>query len=151
MDSTILAIRAVTATFGRRLLWPTLIVVVALYTIVFGLSWWLAATFHPLWWLLVLMVTPIFVVSLALWGLCYLILARVHPSLNQKQRQLTKEIVGHISHIAEEMGTPKFIILGRIVRDVVFGTSIRGSYIGELTAEPGEAKRKFDELRASLK
>lgn len=150
MDSTILALRAVTATFGRQLLWPTFVIAVAIYTIIFGLSWWLATTVHPLWWLFVLMLTPIFVVGLALWGISYFILARIHPKLNQAQRRLTKEIVGHVAHIAEEMGTPKFIILGRIVRDVVFGTSVRGSYIGELTAEPGEAKRKFDELRKSL-
>lgn len=150
MDTTILAVRAVTATFGRRLLWPTLIVWVAVYLITFGLSWWLAAVLHPLWWLFVLMLTPLFVAGLALWGISYGLLARIHPKLDRTQQRLTKEIVDHVSHIAEEMGTPRFIILGRIVRDVVFGTSVRGSYIGELTAEPGEAKRKFDELRKSL-
>ncbi|MBH1980690.1 hypothetical protein I8H83_05530 [Candidatus Saccharibacteria bacterium] len=150
MDSTVLAVRAITASYGRQLLWPTLIVLVALYIIIFGLSWWLAAVFHPLWWLLVLMLTPLFIVGCLAWGLCFFLISRIHPKLNKTQTKLTREIVGHITHIAEQVGTPKFIILGRIVRDVVFGTNLRTSYIGEITHEPGDAKRKFDELRKSL-
>ena len=150
MDSTILAIRAITAIFGRQLLWPVLIIGGALYLLLFGLSWWLAAVLHPLWWLLVLMLTPLFVIGLLLWGFCFFILSRIHPRLSTKQKTLTKEIVGHISHIAEEIGTPKFIILGRIIKDVVFGNSLRGSYVGELTADSGQAKRKFEELRKSF-
>lgn len=150
MDSTILAIRAITAHYGRTLLWPVLIIGVIFYICVFGLSWLLAVQLSAWWWLLVILLTPISIVCLFLWILCFAIIRRIHPKLDKKQRQLVREISGHAAHIAAEMGTPKFIILGRIVRDVVFGTNIRGSYIGELTAEPGEAKRKFDELRRSL-
>lgn len=150
MDSTILAVRAVTATFGRKLLWPVLIVLVAVYLIVFGLSWWLAAAVHPLWWLLVIMLTPLFCVLGLVWTLCLVLLRRIHPPLNPHQKKLTHEIVDHIAHIAEELGTPRFIILGRILRDAIFGTSLKGSYIGQMTREPGEAHRKFEELRRSL-
>lgn len=91
-----------------------------------------------------------FIVGCLAWGLCFFLISRIHPKLNKTQTKLTREIVGHITHIAEQVGTPKFIILGRIVRDVVFGTNLRTSYIGEITHEPGDAKRKFDELRKSL-
>ena len=150
MDSTILAARAVTATYAKQLLWPALYLWVGLYAVIFALSYWLAATFHPLWWLLVLMLTPIFIVGAALWGFCFAVATRIHPKLDAHQRRLTREIVAHVSSITEQLGTPKFMILGRIIRDVVFGTSLRSSYLGELTAEPGEAKRKFDELRKSF-
>lgn len=150
MDSTVLAIRAITAFYARQLLWPAIYVWVGVYAIIFGFSYWLAESFHPLWWLLVLMLTPIFLVGIALWVACFVLVSRLHPKLTSHQKKLTREIVAHISHIAEQVGTPKFIILGRIVKDVVFGSSLRSSYIGELTAEPGEAKRKFDELRKSL-
>lgn len=150
MDSTILAVRAITATFGRRLLWPVLIVLVAVYLIFFGLSWWLAAVVHPLWWLLVIMLTPLFFVLTLAWTFCFVLLRRIHPPLNARQKQLSNEIVDHISHIAEQVGTPRFLILGRILRDAVFGSSLKGSYIGQMTREPGEAHRKFEELRRSL-
>ena len=150
MDATILAIRAITATLGRRLLWPVLIVLVAVYLIFFGLSWWLAAVVHPSWWLLVIMLTPLFFVLSLVWTLCFVLLRRIHPPLTARQKQLTHEIVGHITHIAEEVGTPRFIILGRILRDAVFGSTLKGSYIGQMTREPGEAHRKFEELRRSL-
>lgn len=150
MDSTLLAIRAITAHYGRQLLWPVLWIGLGIYALVFGLTWWLAYNLSSWWWLIELFATPLFMIGLLLWSACFVIIRRIHPKLNKDQRKLVREIVGHATHIAAEMGTPKFIILGRIVRDVVFGTSVRGSYIGELTAEPGEAKRKFDELRRSL-
>lgn len=150
MDSTILAVRAITAHYGRQLLWPVLWIGLAIYLVIFGVTWWLATSFSNWWWLIELFATPMFFVGTLLWIACFVTIRRIHPKLNKEQRKLVREIVGHAAHIAAEMGTPKFIILGRIVRDVVFGTSIRGSYIGELTAEPGEAKRKFDELRRSL-
>lgn len=150
MDSTLLAVRAITAYYGRQLLWPVLWIGVAVYAAILCGTWWLANSFGTWWWLIEMFVTPMFFVGVLLWVACLVIIRRIHPKLNKDQRQLVREVVGHASHIATEMGTPKFVILGRIVRDVVFGTSIRGSYIGELTAEPGEAKRKFDELRRSL-
>lgn len=150
MDSTILAVRAITAVFGHKLLWPVLIVLVAVYMIIFGLSWWLASAVHPLWWLLVVMLTPLFFVLSIVWVLCFALLRRIHPPLNARQKKLTTEIVDHIAHIAEELGTPRFIILGRILRDAVFGSSLGGSYIGQMTREPGEAHRKFEELRRSF-
>lgn len=150
MDSTVLSIRAITAVFGRRLLWPVLILLIASYAIIFGLSWWLAIAIHPLWWLFVVMLTPIYLVAAILWTICFVILSRIRPPLTARQTQLTNEIVDHISHIAEELGTPRFLILGRVLRDAVFGTSLRSSYIGQLTKEPGQVHRKFEELRKSL-
>lgn len=150
MDSTVLTVRAITAVFGRRLLWPVLIVLLAVYGIVFGLSWWLAAVVHPLWWLLVVMLTPICIVAGALWIVCFLLLRRIHPPLTTHQKRLTNELVDHVAHIAEELGTPRFIILGRVLRDAVFGSSLRNSYIGQMTREPGEAHRKFEALRRSF-
>lgn len=150
MDSTLLAIRAITAHYGRQLLWPILWAGTTAYVVLFAVIWWLAAQVSSWWWILELILTPMFIAGLALWALCFVIIRRIHPRINKQQQKLVREIVAHAAHIAGEMGTPKFIILGRIVRDVVFGSSVRGSYIGELTAEPGEAKRKFDELRRSL-
>lgn len=150
MDSTILAMRAVTAVYAKQLLWPALYTVVAVYAVIFALSYWLASTFHPLWWLLALMLTPIFLAACVVWAIAFALTSRIHPKLTRTQKTLTRDIVSHVSHIAEQLGTPKFIILSRIVRDVVFGSTIRGSYLGELTHEPGEAKRKFEELRRSL-
>lgn len=150
MDATILSIRAITAIFGRRLLWPVLVLLIAVYAIIFGISWWLATAIHPLWWLFVIMATPIFLVGSILWAICFALLSRIHPSLNPRQTKLSSEIVDHIAHIAEEVGTPRFIILGRVLRDAVFGTSLRSSYIGQLTKEPGQVRTKFEELRKSF-
>ncbi len=150
MDSTVLAVRAITASYGRQLLWPALIIIIAIYIVIFGASWWLAAVLHPLWWLLALLFTPLFIVACLAWGLCYFLISRIHPKLNRAQTKLTREVVEHISHIAEQVGTPKLIILGRVVRDVVFGTSLKSSYVGELTKEPGVTKHKFEKLRKSF-
>lgn len=150
MDSTVLAVRAVTAVYGRQLLWPAIIVWLAAFAVVFGLSWWLATAFHTLWWLLALMLTPLFIVGIGVWSLCFVIISRLHPPLSKDQRALTKAIVGHVTTIANELGTPKFIILARIVKDVMFGNTLKGSYIGSMANESVETKRKFNELRQSF-
>lgn len=150
MDSTVLAVRAITAVYGRQLLWPAIIVWLAAFAVVFGLSWWLATAFHVLWWLLALMLTPLFIVGIGVWSLCFVIISRLHPPLSKDQRALTKEIVSHVTTIAGELGTPKFIILARIVKDVMFGNTLKGSYIGSMANESVETKRKFNELRQSF-
>lgn len=150
MDSTVLAVRAITATYGRQLLWPALVVWIGVFAIIVGLSWWLATTVDTLWWLIAILLTPLFLVGIGVWSLCFVIISRLHPKLTKEQRALTKEIVANITTLATELGTPKFIILAHIVKDVLFGSSLRGSYIGSMASESTETKRKFDALRRSF-
>lgn len=150
MDTTVLAVRAITAVYGRQLLWPALIVWLAAYAIIVGISWWLATAFDTLWWLFAILLAPLFLVGIGIWSLCFVIISRLHPKLTKEQRTLTKDIVASITSLASELGTPKFIILARIVKDVMFGNTLRGSYIGGVASESSEVKHKFDELRKSF-
>lgn len=150
MDSTVLAVRAITTLYGRQLLWPALVVWLSAFAIVIGLSWWLAAAVDTLWWLMAILLTPLFLVGIGIWLLCFVIISRLHPKLDKEQRRLTKDIVAGITTLAVELGTPKFMILAHIVKDVMFGSSLRGSYIGSMASESADTKRKFDELRKSF-
>ena len=150
MDSTVLAVRAITAVYGRQLLWPALVVWLAVFAVIVGLSWWLATAVDPLWWLMAVLLAPLFLVGVGIWSLCFVIISRLHPKLSKEQRQLTKDIVAGITTLAGELGTPKFMILAHIVKDVMFGSSLRGSYIGSVTSESADTKHRFDELRKSF-
>lgn len=150
MDTTILTVRAVAATFVLALLKPLLFIVGGVYVVIFGLSWWLASAVHTLWWLLAIMATPLCAVLLIALGVSFLLARRLRPQMNRTQQQLAGKITAQISGIAEQMGTPRIIIFARVVRDIVVRSNIRDSYIGELAQEPGELRRNFLKLRDSF-
>lgn len=151
MDTTILATRAVASTTIFSLLWPILAVVIGVYCVLFGLSWWLASAFHPLWWVVVVLVTPLFLACLIGWGISFFISSKLRPTMSASQKALSRKIADQISGIAEKVGTPKVFILMRVVYDMASRTSVKESYIGSLAKEPGELRRNFTELRDSFK
>lgn len=150
MNTTILAVRTVAATYILTLLKPLLLIVGGVYIAIFGLSWWLASAVHSLWWLLAIMTAPLCAGILLALGLSYLLARRLRPTITRTQQQLAQKITDQISDVAEQIGTPKIIIFARVVRDIVMRTNVRESYIGELAQEPGELRRNFLKLRDSF-
>lgn len=150
MNATILAVRAVAATFVVGIIKPLLFIVGGVYVVIFGLSWWLASAVHVLWWLLAILTAPLCVVLLIALSASFLLARRLRPQMNQSQHQLASSITDQINNIAEQVGTPRVIILARVVRDIVTQTDIRRSYIGELAQEPGELRRNFLKLKDSF-
>lgn len=148
MDSTILAIRAVTAEYAKRLLWLPLIIGVAAYVVVLLLVGWIASSAGAWWWFLAILPTGIFMVALALWILARLFAMRLAPSMNKAQRQAVRHFSKRIDKVAEHVGTPKFILIFRITKDLVARPTAGKTFIGEIAQEPGEMRRAFDDLRS---
>lgn len=150
MDTTILAVRTVAATYILTLLKPLLLIVGGLYIVILGLSWWLASAVHGLWWLLAIMATPLCAVLLLALGGSFLLARRLRPQITPSQQQLAEKVTRQISALAEQIGTPKIVIFARVVRDIAMRSNIRDSYIGELAQEPGELRQNFIDLRVSF-
>ena len=148
MDSTILAIRAVTSVYALQLIYPLLWIGIGVYAIVMIIIGWIASMASAWWWLLAIVPTFAITVGIAVWIIVYLLAKRLAPRMNRKQTAATKKFVKHIGRIAEHLGTPKFVLIFRVVKDVIARPASGRTFIGEITQEPGEMRRDFDELRS---
>lgn len=150
MSSTVLAVRAVTSEYARQLLRPVLFIGIAVYALAAALIIWIA-TSVSLWWLLLGVVpTTLFCVGLAIWIGVYVTARRVAPSMNKRQHAATKKVVKEVGQVAERLGTPRFILIFQVVRDVLFPPKTGRTLIGELADAPGQLHRDFEALRKSF-
>lgn len=147
MESTILAIRAISSLYARRLLWPFLWVGIAVYALVMGLIGWVAYVASNWWWLLSIGPTLLLSIALMIWLTGYVLVRRIAPPMNKRQTKAAKKVIGHIDRVAEHVGTPPFIILFRIVRDSVTRPQSDRTFIGEWVREPGDIHHDFETLR----
>lgn len=148
MDQTVLAVRAITTEYAKRWLWLPLAIGVGIYVALLLVIGWIASVASQWWWLLAIVPTFIFLVALTIWIVVRVIVGRIAPVMNKQQKVAARAFVGRIDKVAERIGTPKFIILFRILKDVVMRPTSSKTYIGEIASEPGEMRRAFDHLRS---
>ena len=147
MSSTVSAVRAVTAEYAIQLIWPLLWIGVGVYGVVMAIVIWIAVVASPWWLLLALVPTTLFCVGIALWIGVRITAHRIAPTLNKAQKSATKKVVAQVGKVAEQLGTPRFILIFRIARDVVFPPRSSRTLIGELTDMPGQLHHDFEALR----
>lgn len=92
--------------------------------------------------------TLLFLIVLTLWIIVRIIAVRIAPIMNKTQRKAARAFVDKIDKATEHLGTPKFVVLYRIIKDVVIRPTSGKTYIGEISQEPGEMRRAFDHLRS---
>lgn len=147
MSSTVRAARAVSSEFARQLLWPLLWIGIAAYVLVAALVIWIAVAASPWWLLLGIVPTTLFCVALAVWIGVYVTARRIAPDMNTQQKKATKKVVKLVGQTAEHLGTPRFILIFHVIRDVVWPPKTGQTLIGELADTPGELRRSFEALR----
>lgn len=147
MSPTILAIRAVTSTYAQGLLWLPLFIGCAIYAVIMVIIGLVAYASSAWWWLLAIGPTIIFLVALTIWIVVYLFAKGIAPPMNKRQRKATKQFVGRLSTAAEHLATPKFVLIFRVIRDMMMRPTSDRTLIGTLAHEPGEMRREFEELR----
>lgn len=147
MDQTVLAIRAITSEYAKRWLWLPLALGAGVYIVLMVIIGWIAAVASPWWWLLAIVPTFVFLIALTLWIIARVIAGRVAPVMNKRQRKAARKFIDRLDKVAEHLGTPKFVVLYRIIKDIVVRPTSSKTYIGEITQEPGEMRRAFDDLK----
>jgi hypothetical protein len=147
MSSTVKAVRAVTSHYAKDLLRPILVIGIAVYAIIMALVIWITVAVNGWWILLGFIPTILFCVGLAIWGGVWFAARRLSPDMNKTQKKATKEVVEQVSKVAEQLGTPRFILIFRIIKDVTFPSSSKQTLIGELADTPGQLHRSFEALR----
>lgn len=148
MNSTLLAVRAVTSEYAAQLLWPLLWIVLGVYGVVLLLVIWIAVAFSPWWLLLALLPTVLFAACMALWIGSWILTKRLAPLTNSEQRKATKKFVKHLDQTAVHLGTPRFVLIYRMVKDAIVRPNSRKTFIGELAQTPGDMMQDFVRLRS---
>lgn len=147
MNSTVSAIRAITSLYAIQLLRPLLWIGIAIYAVVIVIVAWIALETSAWWWLLGVMPTVLFSVALALWIAVRIGAGRLAPKMDKKQKNAAKKVVDQVGRVAEQIGTPKFVLIFQVVKDVLFPPRSGQTLIGELTSIPGQLHRDFEALR----
>lgn len=144
----VLAIRAVSAEFARRMYIPVVCIAGSLALIVLIVLIWLT-TLSGWWWLLLAPVILLLVAGIVVALVSGLIIKLVNPAQNKKQRGLVTSFVDEIQTTSDVVHTPKFIILFRLVKDITFPG--KKSYINELTTTAVSLKAGLQEIIASFR
>ena len=150
MDKTVLAVRATASEYAKRWLWLPLAIGVVIYLVIVGIIWWVAAVASPWWWLLAIIPTFLFLIALTVWIIARVVTHRIAPPMNKAQKSAAKAFVQKIDKAAERVGTPKFVMLYRIIKDVIVRPTSNQTFIGEIAQESNDMRRAFDELRTSF-
>lgn len=147
MDATILAVRAVTSEYARRLLWPVLFIGCGIFAVVIGVVALLAVQVNEWWWLLALLPSLLFIIAVAAWVGVFIAAGRLAPTLTTQQRKATKRVVKQAGDVADQLGMSRGILLFRIAKDIIFPLKNKHTLIGELAETPGKLHREFENLR----
>jgi len=147
LQPSLSAVRSIAAEFAQRLYLPVVIIFAVVAVVLLGLSAWLVTI--NAWWtiLLVLLAVATIVVSVLLIA-GWVIIKKVAPLQSKPQRQQTKALVDKLLRLAEVTGTPKFILLFNVIKDVV-APSEKG-YIASISSDTISLKRDFVTLRDSF-
>lgn len=147
MGPFVLTLRAVGSQLAMRLYVPAVITAsVVLALLVFGALW--LTTLSEWWWLLFIPITVLFTIVLAVATIIFMLIRYVRPTQTQVQKRAVGQFVDKLQGVTDVIGTPKFIILFRVIRSVAAPS--KDKYLSnlvknrELAGDFRELQRLFD-------
>lgn len=143
MQPTILAIRAIGSEFARRMFYPVVITSGIAAVVLIGGAIWLM-TLSAWWGLLLFALVSALCIGIAVATVVFLTIRTVTPAQNPVQKKAVKAFVGKLQLLSETVGTPKFILLFRIVKDVAAPRA--DGFIGTLTGTSATIKKDYTAL-----
>ncbi len=144
MKSSLLAIRSIGAEFANRVFYPVLIVGIVIASLLVALIVWLA-TLSDWWLLLAIPIVMVICVGAGLLGIVKLVIRYVTPPLSSLQKKAVKQFVDKLQGVAETVGTPKFILLFRIIQDIA--APRENGFIGTISSDTSSLRGDFKELK----
>ena len=117
MQATFLAIRAVGAELARRLWLPVVVIALVVAVALGVLLGWLVSL-DAWWWLLAIPLSIGVSVAAIVLVVTWLLIRYVRPEVSRAQRTQIRAFVDQLQAVQEIAGTPKFLILLRVVRSI---------------------------------
>lgn len=146
MNPTILALRAITSTFFRRIFVP-----VAWFLIILAILIWvgviyLATDVHGAWWLAMLFVIPGTLILGLLLVVVNLLSKRLNPSgMTKENSKQVKAFVDKFSGLAEVRATPLPITAFLIGKDILRGK--KSKFIENTISDTSSLKGDFESIK----
>lgn len=148
LSPLLLAVRAISVEFAHRIYYPVSISGAAVLFVLICGSIWLVTI--SAWWLFLLVPVVLgFLLFSTISIIAGLVLRLIQPSVTSEQKKDIKRFVDRIQKLAEAVGTPKFVLLFRLIKDVVFPDT--SGFIGELTSHTAALKPDFDRIVDSFR
>lgn len=141
-----LAIRAVGAEYASRLWKSSIYTTIIVSAVSIGVLLWLTSL-STWWWLLAIPVSIGVSVAVGLLAVFRLTIRHVRPKENQTQQELVKKFVDKLETASELIGTPKFIILFRVIRSIAAPRS--DSFLGDIVSTKN-LKKEFQAISQSF-
>lgn len=149
MVSYTAALRAVGARYAQKKLYFVGALALGVILLLFAITWILASTISGYWWLALIFVIPLAVVSVVLFGVCYFMTTFLYkPKLSKMQRQHIDSYVEKIEDVAELSQFTPPVILFTMAKDLVLYRELRTfkGIVGNSTS----LKRDLEALRTAL-
>lgn len=148
LSPLLLAVRAISVEFAKRIYYPVSISGVAvLFVLVFAAVWLVT---QSAWWLFLLVpLILIFLVFTTVSIIAGLVLRLIQPAITAQQKKNIKAFVDKLQSIAETIGTPKFVLLLRLTKDVLFPN--KTGLVSELSSHTTSLKPDFDAIVDSFR
>lgn len=143
MKPFVLTLRAIGSRLALRLYIPAVIAAAVVLALLVGGGVWLT-TLSSWWWLLFIPITALFCIALAVALVVLFLIRYVQPSQTKAQKKAVSNFVDKLQSVADVAGTPKFIILFRVVRSIAAPS--KDSYLADL-ANTGKLAKDFRDLQ----
>lgn len=143
----ILATRAISAEFAQRIFLPVIAIAGGALVLLIGVSVWLV-TMSEWWWFLlgpVLFITLVFIFASVIAGI---IIRSLDPGQSKEQRQHVRRFVDALQYAADTAQTPKFILLFRLMLDML--SPSKKGIVSELTQHAGSLKKDLQAIITSF-
>lgn len=129
MNSFVLTLRAIGSALAMRLFIPIVAIVGVWFVLFYSLAFWLT-TLSDWWWLLLIPLTSLLCIALAAGFVVLSLIRYVRPAQTKAQKQAVGRFIGRVQGVAEVAGTPKFLILFRVIRSIA--SPSKDTYLSEL-------------------
>jgi hypothetical protein len=119
MKPTVQAGRAIGAEFLRRKIKPLIIIITIVVVVLLAVSIWLIASVSVWWWLLLVPVLVLTTVCIIAVIISRVLLKTIDSTQSKEQKLAVSIYVDKLERVAENIQTPPYVILFRIVRDII--------------------------------
>lgn len=140
-----LAVRAVGAEFARRIYVPVLYGGIITSIALIALCSWLV-TISAWWWIALTLVIFATLIFITLAVIAQFALRILRPLQSQEQKRAVRSFVDALQQTSEAVQTPKFVILFRLIKDIL--APGKTTYINELSSTASSLRSGFKEVIA---
>lgn len=147
LSPLVLAIRAVAAEFAQRIFLPVVLITGGVIIVLLGVTIWLT-TLSGWWWFLLAPLIVVTVLTIFATVISWTALRVLTPPQTKDQQKQIRAFVDDLQETSEAIQTPMFILLFRVVKDVLFPG--KESYIGKLSSTALSLKSSLQAIITSF-